>query len=272
MKKKNKEIDDLVLDRGGIDTHAHLDLDPFDKDLKEVIERASAKGVTYIVNVFLNPESYILKRDIFLAFKKIYFTLGIHPHEADKVTPDTIDKMKDLFKKDMRLRAIGEIGLDFYRNYCDREVQIKGFKMQLELAKDMDLPVVIHSRDAEEETLRILKDMGFKDHSLLWHCFTKGMDLAEKILKMGWMVSIPGPVTFKNAKDLQVAVANIPLESMVVETDCPFLTPHPFRGKRNEPSYVVYTARKIAEIKKISLPKAWEELSLNGKKFFKIAY
>ncbi len=267
---KKRPIDDLILDPGGIDTHAHLDLEDFSNDVLEVINRARSKGVTYIVNVFLNTSAYKLKKAIFSQFKTIYFTLGIHPHEANKINEDTINEMLGIFKKDPKLRAIGEIGLDFYRNYSKREEQIKCFKMQLDMAKQLELPVVIHSRDAEQDTLNILQDMNFKDRPLLWHCFTKDIDLANKILGMGWMVSIPGPVTFSKAIDLQRAVVKIPLEKMVVETDCPFLTPHPFRGKRNEPGLVVYTAKKIAQLKKLPLLDTWKVLAKNGKDFFKI--
>ena len=267
---KKKIVDNLILPSGGIDTHAHLDLEDFSEDLDAVIKRAELKGVTYIVNVFLDIDSYNNKRKLFEKYQNIYFTLGIHPHEASKVDEKDINSMIEIFKDDSRLRAVGEIGLDFYRNYSPKSDQIKVFKLQLEIAKQLDIPVVIHSRDAESDTLKILEDMGFKDRPLIWHCFTKDIDLGEKILKNGWMISIPGPITFKKSEKLQIAVSKIPLKRMVVETDSPFLTPHPFRGKRNEPGYVVYTAKKIAEIKNMDVNTTWKILSNNAKEIFNI--
>ncbi len=263
-----KFVEELILPSGGMDTHAHLDLEDFSKDLKDVILRADSKGVSFITNVFLNIDAYKRKKYMFLPYKNIYFALGIHPHETENITEHHISLMESVFREDPKLRAVGEIGLDFYRNYSPKEKQIKAFKMQLALARELDVPVVIHCRDAEQDTLKILSEMKFKDYPLLWHCFTKGISLAEEILKNGWMLSIPGPVTFKKATHLQEAVFNIPIDKMVVETDCPFLTPHPFRGKRNEPGYVVYTAKKIAEIKGMDKEKTWEILSKNGRDFF----
>ncbi len=267
---KKKIVDNLILPSGGIDTHAHLDLENFSEDLDAVIKRAELKGVTYIVNVFLDIASYNNNRKLFEKYQNIYFTLGIHPSEASKVGEKDINSMIEIFKQDSRLRAVGEIGLDFYRNYSQKTEQIKVFKQQLEVAKQLDIPVVIHCRDAESDTLKILEDMGFKDRPLIWHCFTKDIDLGERILKNGWMISIPGPVTFKKSEKLQIAISKLPIDRMVVETDSPFLTPHPFRGKRNEPGYVVYTAKKIAEIKGIDVENAWKILSNNAKEIFNI--
>lgn len=270
MSKNKMILEEIILPNCGIDTHAHLDFDDFSKDLEDVIVRANKVGVKYIVNVFLNPHEYENKRVLFDKFNNIYFALGIHPHEANLVNRDAIDLMKKIFAKDLKLRAVGEIGLDYYRNYCEKDVQINAFKMQLELAKELDYPVVIHCRDAEEDVFSILEDMGFKDYPLLWHCFTKDFSIAEKILNNGWMISIPGPVTFSKNKVLHRAVSQIPLSKLVVETDAPFLTPTPHRGKRNEPAYVVFTAKKIAEIKRQNIEKVWEELSKNGKNFYDI--
>ncbi len=172
-----------MLPSGGMDTHAHLDLENFSKDLDEVIKRANSKGVTYIVNVFLDIISYKNKKNLFENYQNIYFTLGIHPHEASKVSEQDISGMVNIFKQDSKLRAVGEIGLDYYRNYSPKQDQINVFKMQLEIAKQLDMPVVIHSRDADKDTLKILKDMGFKDRPLMWHCFTKDMELGDEILK-----------------------------------------------------------------------------------------
>lgn len=258
----------------GVETHAHLDFPEFAEDLDQVLRRAAQTGIAWIGNIFLSADAYRTHAPL-LSQKTsqktgLFFTLGVHPHEAVTVNEDVLADMEQLFKGDDSLRAVGETGLDFYWDRSPRDVQIKAFQDQLALARDLELPVVIHSREAEEETLRILQAMGFKGRQLLWHCFGGGPDLAARILAQGWHISIPGTVTFPKNTDLREAVTGIPLSRMALETDCPFLTPHPFRGKRNEPARMAYTAAAIAELKGEGLERIWTACAATAGKFFNL--
>lgn len=261
----------------GVETHAHLDFPDFAEDLDQVLERAGQTGVAWIGNIFLSVQAYQdhAQRLISLASSspmrpELFFTLGIHPHDAGAVTSQTLADMQACFCTDNRLRALGEIGLDFYWDRSPRDAQTKAFQDQLALAKALDLPVVIHSRDAQEQTLNILRDMGFAHRPLLWHCFGAGPDLAQAILAQGWHISIPGPVTFPKSSDLRAAVREIPLSAMVLETDCPFLTPRPLRGKRNEPSYLAYTAGEVAMLRNVPPDTVWTECAATARRFFNL--
>ncbi len=256
----------------GIDSHAHLDLSPLNKEVEKVLERAYANSIFMICNVFLGPQAYYKNIDLFnISTKvKLFYTLGIHPHDAKDVKEQDIQEIEKIIKKEKNIKAIGEIGLDFYRNLSSKEDQFKVFKDQLKLAKDLDFPVVIHSRDADNEVLKILLDMGFKGKKVLWHCFTRNKEFAEKVLSCGWYVSIPGVITYKNATAIQEAIKFIPDDKILIESDSPFLSPVPFRGKTNEPAYIVYTASKIAELKEVDLNYLWEKVSTNTLKFFEI--
>lgn len=258
----------------GVETHAHLDFPDFAEDLDDVLDRARAAGVAWFGNVFLSPDAYRVHQPRLSSIAGMFFTLGIHPHEASTVTPDVLADMAELFAqnqvKDKGLRALGEIGLDFYWDRSPRDVQVRAFQDQLTLARELDLPVIVHSREAEPETLTILLDMGFKDRPLLWHCFGQGRELAEHILAQGWHISIPGPVTFPKSTALREAIPHIPLSRMVLETDCPFLTPHPFRGRRNEPAYLCYTAQAVAELRGQSVQDLWSACGNTARAFFKL--
>ncbi|GAB6058080.1 TatD family hydrolase [Desulfonatronum parangueonense] len=269
--KKNIPLPEtFALPHVGVETHAHLDFPDFAEDLDQVLERAGNAGVAWIGNIFLSVEAYQAHQSRLSASQNIFFTLGIHPHEASTVNSRVLADMNALFADDANLRALGEIGLDFYWNRSPHDVQIRAFQDQLALAKERDLPVVVHSREAEEKTLTILQDMGFTDRPLLWHCFGGDPDLAEEVLARGWHISIPGPVTFPKNTALHEAVTRIPLSRMVLETDCPFLTPMPFRGKRNEPAYLCYTAQAVANLRGESIPRIWESCANTAREFFNL--
>ncbi len=261
----------------GVETHAHLDFPDFAEDLDQVLERAGQTGIAWIGNIFLSVQAFqdhaqrlISSAESSPVRPELFFTLGIHPHDADTVTSQTLADMETCFRTDTRLRALGEIGLDFYWDRSPRDVQAKAFQDQLALAKALDLPVVIHSRDAQEQILDILQDMGFAHRPLLWHCFGAGPDLAQAILAQGWHISIPGPVTFPKSLDLRAAVREIPLSAMVLETDCPFLTPQPLRGKRNEPSYLAYTANEVAVLRNEPIDTVWTACAATARQFFNL--
>ena len=269
--KKNTPLpESFNLPPVGVETHAHLDFPEFSEDLDQVLDRARSAGVAWFGNVFLSTEAYRMHYPRLSAVSGMFFTLGIHPHEASTLSPAVLGEIAAMFAQDTRLRALGEIGLDFYWNRSPREIQVRAFQDQLALAKELDKPVVIHCRDAEQETLGILRDMGFAERPLLWHCFGQGRELAEQILANGWHVSIPGPVTFPKSATLQEAIAHIPLSRMVLETDCPFLTPQPFRGKRNEPAYLCYTAQAIAQLRGLPVQEVWTGCADTARAFFQL--
>ncbi|MFO7801086.1 MAG: TatD family hydrolase [Desulfovermiculus sp.] len=258
----------LALPQNGVDTHAHLDMPKLQDDIGHVLGTAARSGVEFVGNVFLGPQAYRQNKSLFTQFPQVFFLLGMHPHEANQVDDSCLDQIHSAVLGDQRIKAVGEIGLDYFRDYAPHARQRRAFQAQLELARNTDMPVIIHSRAAEEETMRILDQAGFQGRPLMWHCFGGGPDLAQEILRRGWQISIPGTITFPKAHDLQKAVQDIPLSRMVLETDCPFLAPEPYRGKRNEPALTVFTARKVAELKGQDTVLVWEKTGHNAREFF----
>lgn len=251
-----------------IDSHAHLEMREFDRDRDEVVARAGKAGITHIVTVGTTMQE--CRKAVSLAgqYEGVFAAVGIHPHEVKGINEKTYAAVKELAKSS-KVVAYGEIGLDFFRNYSPRELQIRSFGEQLEIAKELDLPVIIHDRDAHEQTVRILAEWKGRKGGVI-HCFSGDTAMANKCLDMGFYISVPGPVTYPNAKKITDVVRHVPLDRLLVETDCPYLTPVPHRGKRNEPAYVVHTVKKVAEIRGIP----WEEIgritSGNAKNVFGI--
>lgn len=269
MAKKNRpEPESLELDRVGVDSHAHLDLEDFDEDRETLLERARNSGLANICNVFMGPDAFERNRHLFDAHSEVAFILGVHPTEALTLTDEIVARMRAHFLAEPRLKAVGEIGLDYYWDDAPPEAQRTAFVRQIHLAREVARPIVIHSRDANAECLAILEAEGFRDYPLLWHCFGADMALAAAILDNGWHISVPGLVTFRKTDELQAAVARIPLDRLLVETDCPYLAPEPWRGKRNHSALVVFTARRIAEIKGRSLADIWQITGDNARRFF----
>ena len=269
MSKKNRpEPETLELPPVGVDSHAHLDLDDFDEDREAILARARESGLANILNVFLGPDAFEKNRHLFDGHPEVDFLLGVHPNEADTLTDDGLDRMRAHFKNEPRLKGVGEIGLDYYWERVDHDVQKHAFVRQLGLARELSLPVVIHSRDANPDCVAVLEAEGFRDYPVLWHCFGADMDLARSILDNGWHISVPGPVTFRKTDELQAAVARIPLDRLLIETDCPFLAPEPWRGKRNHPALVGFTATRIAQIKGRSPEDVWQITGDNARRFF----
>ncbi|NDV18367.1 YchF/TatD family DNA exonuclease [Pseudodesulfovibrio sp. JC047] len=272
MSKKNRpEPESLALAAGGVDSHAHLDLEDFDEDRDELLARASASGISQILNVFLGPDAYERNRSLFDTHPQVSFLLGVHPNNAPDLTDDALERMRHHFSTDSRLKGVGEIGLDYYWDDVPPDVQKVAFIKQIDLARELSLPIVIHSRDANDDTATILESHGFKDYPVLWHCFGADIEFAERLVGNGWHISIPGPVTYrKKSEAVQAAVARIPLDRLMVETDCPYLTPEPWRGKRNHSSLVVFTAQRIAQIKGRSLENIWHITGDNARRFFSL--
>lgn len=250
-----------------IDSHAHLILEPFNKDRKDIIQEAFSQGITHIVQSCDNLEE--IKQNLFLTkqFDNIYSSVGIHPHEAKSWNSESKNTIIN-YTKEEKVVAIGETGLDFYYNYSPKEIQINIFREQIKIAKEISLPLIIHTRDAFNETIEILKEE--KAGNGVLHCYTGSLIVAKEAIKLGFYISWSGILTFKNAKDLKEAAKEIPLENTLIETDCPYLTPIPFRGKRNEPKYVRYVAEELARIKNVSVEEIGEITSRNAKKLFNI--
>ena len=235
-----------------IDSHAHIDGPEFDLDRDEVIERAKAAGVLVILNVGTgDPHSGTLERAAELGEKHdcLYTAIGIHPHDARLYDDQVEGRIRALIDHGVRIVAWGEIGLDFHYDNSPRDTQITVFERQLRAAREYKLPVIIHTREAERETIDILRaecDRG--QLSGVLHCFSGSLNLALEAIELGFMISFSGIVTFKKAEDLRAVAKQVPLDRLLIETDCPFLAPIPFRGKRNEPAYVIEVARCLAGI------------------------
>lgn len=233
-----------------VDSHAHIDGPEFDADREDVIQRAHAAGVTKILNVGTgDPHSDAFERAVELgrSHANIYTAIGTHPHDARHYDDAAEQKTKTLIQTGERVVAWGEIGLDFHYDNSPRDVQIEVFKRQLRAARELNLPVIIHTREAEPETIGILQT-GYADASRrgVFHCFSGSAELAKHALELGFMISFSGIVTFKKADELRSIARNVPLDHLLIETDCPYLTPAPHRGKRNEPAYVVEVGRCLA--------------------------
>ena len=232
-----------------IDSHSHIEMKAFDRDREQVVARAREVGVDYIIAVGISLADCKRVVSVTKQYKTVYGVIGIHPHHAKDIDNRTYDSLRQMVNND-KIVAYGEIGLDFFRNLSPRNIQIKRFGEQLELASEVGLPVVIHDREAHTQTMNILEQWKGDKRGII-HCFSGDYGMARKCLDMGFYISIPGTITFKNSGQLREVVKKMPMDRLLVETDAPFLTPQPKRGERNEPAYVIYTVLKIAEIKGI---------------------
>lgn len=268
--KKPRRINPLdeALPLGGVDSHAHLDSKEFDPDRDEVIARAQAVGVSFIGNVFLSPEAYRQRKVCFNSHSNIFFLLGVHPCDGLACTSGCLEEMEEIIQRDARIKAVGEIGLDYHWDDCPRELQLDAFAKQMEMAKKISRPVVIHCREAEDDCLTFLEAGGFVDYPLLWHCFGGNAIQARRIIRNGWHISIPGPVTFPANSALREAVRELPADKLLLETDCPYLPPVPWRGTRNEPAYTVFTARAVAAARSEPADQLWLQCGANARRFF----
>jgi TatD DNase family protein len=232
-----------------IDSHCHIDLDQFDDDREAVVERARAAGLAEMLVVGGVDESGGLDRALAVAESfSLPVTAGIHPHEARLANEDVYDRLKGLAREG-RVVAIGEIGLDFHYDFSPREAQRRAFHAQVRLAREVGLPIVVHTREADEETAAILEEEGAREVGGVIHCFTGGLELARRALELGFCISFSGIVAFPRAEVIQQVARQVPDDRLLVETDAPFLAPPPHRGKRNEPAFVVEVARHVAELR-----------------------
>ena len=255
------------------DTHAHLHDPWIADDLPSVLARAREAGVSRIVTIGCSLEDSRNALAVAEGHDRLWATLGVHPHDAKDWNDKTADAFRRMASSD-RVVAIGEIGLDFYRNLSPHPDQYAAFEAQLALADELDLPVVIHSRDAHEECYGVLSTWAHA-HSRrapigVIHCFSGDAELARRYVELGFMISFAGPITYPKNHDLRAAAATLPLESIVVETDCPYLSPQPRRGKRNEPANIVHTAQQVAESRGVELGEIAEQLVANSVRLFRL--
>lgn len=251
-----------------IDTHCHLTFEGLGEDVSAVIERSRAAGVTGWITVGTDPQENQKAVELAGKFENMYAAVGIHPHEARTITPDTLKELRELAQH-KRIVAIGETGLDYHYNFSSHEEQRNAFAEHLKIAAELNLPVIIHCREAFEETLEILEQHSGGIKKVVFHCFSGDAEQARIILDKGFYISFTGVVTFKNAEAIREAARIVPMDRMMVETDCPYMSPEPMRKQKvNEPALMVHTARRLAELKGMSLADFAEAVTATSKAFF----
>ncbi|MDD5596045.1 MAG: TatD family hydrolase [Candidatus Omnitrophica bacterium] len=250
-----------------IDTHCHLDFPEFDQDRDEVIRRSKEQGIDFLVNIGSSLKSSAASLELAQKYDFVYASVGIHPHEADRFNLQEEKTLRQLAQKE-KVVAVGEIGLDYYRNFSKAENQKPLFLALIKLAKDFNLPLIIHTRQAESDTLKILKDM--LPLRAVVHCFSGNAQFLKECLDLGFFISFTCNVTYKKAQDLREIIKLTPLERIFLETDAPYLSPEGLRGKRNEPINVKYVAEEIVKAKGISLEEVARITSNNAKDFFNL--
>lgn len=249
------------------DSHTHYDDERFDLDRDDLLKKIN-QSVDYVINCGADLKSSRESINLANKFDFIFAAVGVHPENVKDIKQKDLDELEFLVKKNKKVKAIGEIGLDFYQKGFSRDEQIYFFKKQLEIANKLNLPVIIHSREANQDTFEIIKSFA-KTNGVI-HCYSGDVKMALDYINLGFFIGIGGIITFKNAKKMLDVVKNISIENILLETDCPYLSPEPNRGKRNDSSNLIYVAQKIAEIKNISLNEVAEKTKLNAKKLFNI--
>jgi TatD DNase family protein len=259
-----------------IDTHAHLDFRQFNDDRDAVLARAWQAGVEAIITIGTDLATSRAAVALAERDERIYATVGFHPHDAKSLDDAALDELTDLARHP-RVVAVGEIGLDYYRDHSPRDTQRRAFRRQLDMAAQAGKPVVIHNREAGADTLNILREWAAEaepqpaKHLGVLHCFSGDLALAEAAMELGFYLGIDGPITYRNAHRLREIVGALPLDRLLIETDAPFLTPHPHRGKRNEPAYVRLVAERIAALKEVSFATVVQATTSNARTLFSLA-
>jgi TatD DNase family protein len=257
-----------------VDSHCHIDGEQFDADREQVIENARLAGVSAMLNIGTGSpkeDSFEKTDKLTKDYDFVYGSVGIHPHDAIEYDEIVENRLVNLIKNNPKLIAWGEIGLDFYYDYSPRDVQIKVFRRQINVARELDLPIIIHSRDADNLTVEVLtEECNYKGFRGIMHCFGGTPEMAKALMDIGFMISFAGNVTFKKAENLRDSARVVPLNKLLIETDCPYLTPVPFRGKRNEPSFVAHTAKFLAEFYGIETETLANQTTQNFYNFFNL--
>ena len=254
-----------------IDSHCHLDQKPLSDDIRNILKRSKNSGIEKLLTICTTSDSFSKICNLVDFDSIIYGTFGIHPHEANKYSNINLEFILDLKKKFNKIIGIGETGLDYYYNHSDKKAQKESFIKHIHAAIKLDIPLIVHSRNAETDTFDIINSEKKNSNlKVLMHCFTGSKNFARKLIDINCYISVSGIITFKNSLDLQEAVSTIPIKNLLVETDSPYLAPMPHRGKTNEPSLIVHTIEKLAEIKKTSKENVISCTSNNFKNLFKI--
>ena len=250
------------------DTHAHMDDRRFDSDREEVLESLKEKGVGLVMNPGCSLESSRNAIALAETYDFVYAAVGSHPDVADEVNEAVLEEYRKLCKLHPKVKAIGEIGIDYHYEDIPRELQLRAFRMQMELAREVKLPVIVHEREAHEDGMAVVRE--FPDVTGVFHCYSGSAEMAKVLVDKGWYIGFTGVITFKNARKAIETIEAIPLERIVLETDCPYMAPEPFRGKRNDPGYLFRMAEKLAEVKGISVEEAQAATMENGKRLYRL--
>ncbi len=252
------------------DTHVHLNADQYEDDVTEVIERARKMGVEHMVVVGFDRPTITKAIELVESYDFLYASVGWHPVDAIDMKDEDLAWIEEL-SAHPKVVALGEMGLDYHWDKSPKEIQHDVFRRQIRLAKKVKLPIIIHNREATADIVRILKEEGAEEVGGIMHCFSGSVEVARECMEMNFYISLGGPVTFKNAKKPKEVAKEVPLDKLLIETDCPYLAPHPYRGKRNEPAYVKLVAEQIAEIKGTTLTEVAKATTENAKKLFDIS-
>ena len=250
------------------DTHAHMDDRAFDEDRAELLASLPEKGLALVMNPGCSLESSRNAVKLANAYDYIYAAVGSHPDAADEVNEAVLEEYRALVRNNPKVKAIGEIGLDYHYEDIPREIQLKAFRMQMELAKELDLPAIVHEREAHDDGMRIVHE--FPEVTGVFHCYSGSAEMARQLVDLGWYIGFTGVLTFKNARKAVETAQSIPLDRIVLETDCPYMAPVPHRGKRNDPGYLCYMAQKLAEVRGLPLEEIHRITVENGKRLYRI--
>ena len=250
------------------DTHAHMDDRAFDADREALLRSLPEQGISYLMNPGCSLESSRNADRLSKEFDYIYAAVGSHPDAADEVNEEVLEEYRKLCKQNPKIRAIGEIGLDYHYEDIPRDLQQKAFRAQMALAAELNLPAIVHERDAHADGMQIVTE--FPSVSGVFHCYSGSLEMAKWLIDRGWYIGFTGVLTFKNARKAIEVAANIPLERLVLETDCPYMAPEPFRGKRNDPGKIYRMAEKLAEIRGLSVEQIHHITTENGKRLYRI--
>ena len=250
------------------DTHAHMDDRAFDEDRETLLSQLPDRGIGLLMNPGCSLASSRNAAALAKQYDYIYAAVGSHPDAADEVTPEVLEEYRELCRKNEKIRAIGEIGLDYHYEDIPRDLQKKAFRMQLELAKELRLPAIVHERDAHEDGMRMVED--FPEVTGVFHCYSGSLEMAKWLINRGWYIGFTGVLTFKNARKALEVAGNIPLERIVLETDCPYMSPEPFRGKRNDPGKLYRMAERLAELRGLTVEEIHAITTENGKRLYRI--
>ena len=250
------------------DTHAHMDDRAFGHDREELLSSLPGQGIALLMNPGCSLTSSREASRLSREYDYIYAAVGSHPDAADEVNGEVLEEYRKLCKLNPKIKAIGEIGLDYHYEDIPRDIQQRAFRMQLELARELDLPVIVHEREAHEDGMKIIAE--FPDVTGVFHCYSGSAEMAKQLVDRGWYIGFTGVLTFKNARKAVEVAQSIPLERIVLETDCPYMSPEPFRGKRNDPSRLCYMAEKLAQLRSLPVEKIHEVTVKNGKQLYRI--